>query len=179
MVLRLLSNEPGKGCYEVKDLIRQWFEKTRFRIGDIYCRTECPSGRRYVGGDIRLYEIRLKYNTEYTGNGRAVNMYGHERKAKFARFLRGLDWVDFNDQLNDMLDHYDISADVCSVTCVIRKKDRRRVGYREFDNPKAPWMVWEVRPGDSDFIKGRETPLLFFSNCDADVSGTYRMTPPL
>lgn len=45
------------------------------------------------------------------------------------KLLEGLDWVDFNDQLNDVLDRLNFDGKVESAVCIIRKGKQRRVQY--------------------------------------------------
>ncbi len=72
--------------------------------------------------------------------------------------LEGLDWVDFNDRLNDVLDALGISADVYSSVCNIRQGFNRRTVYnyesRGFQN------IW-LKTGDQyDYMNaiGRVAP---------------------
>jgi hypothetical protein len=43
--------------------------------------------------------------------------------------LEGADWVAFNDMLNDVLDALNVSANVASSLCIIRKGAMRRIEY--------------------------------------------------
>jgi hypothetical protein len=161
-------------------MVTNWFSNTRFSIYDIVTREKCPAGRRYKGGDVRIYGIRLRYRVKYWGNGPDMrdNPMLRTRGVPRMPFLQGLDWIDFNDSLNDMLDHHGIIADVCSARCVLRKKDRRRIDYLgkwTSEQQDGGYVIWEQLPSDHNFHHGPSLPLLPFSTCNRDPSGAYRM----
>jgi len=78
---------------------------------------------------IKLRNIRLKEKKRYCGNHpNACDIEG----GRMGTYLEGLDWVDFNDTLNDVLDSLSVSAYVRSAVCIIRKGTRRRTVYGSF-----------------------------------------------
>jgi hypothetical protein len=98
--------------------------------------TKINFGTRFVcepeaqGMGIKIRNIRLKEKKEYCGNHPAecIVIFGPERTRRGV-WLEGLDWVEFNDRINDILDELNISANVYTSVCHIRKGERRRIHY--------------------------------------------------
>lgn len=77
---------------------------------------------------ISLRKIRLKESKPYCGShpGPCI-IEGRKRKAVF---LEGLDWIEFNDILNNWADALPLEADISSSVCAIRIGRKRRMDYR-------------------------------------------------
>lgn len=98
-------------------VVEHWLSKSRFTAS-----VETGKGR------VKLRTIRLKIAKPYCGNHAFLCPFDGRRKRR-ATFLEGADWVDFNDQLNDLLDSLEIDAIVASSVCTIREGRNRRVSY--------------------------------------------------
>lgn len=80
---------------------------------------------------VEVHDVRLKTSKDYCGNhpfSCPVRPGGHRPHHKLS-YLEGLDWVEFNDTLNNVLDELEVSAHVASSRCVIRKGTTRRMEY--------------------------------------------------
>lgn len=55
--------------------------------------------------------------------------FGGPRPHKKSKCLEGLDWVSFNDMINDALDSIGHDGNVASSVCIIRKGRKRRMMY--------------------------------------------------
>jgi len=80
----------------------------------------------------KISKIRLRESKDYCGNHPNACQVVSNRKPRKTNFLEGLDWVNFNDMINDVLDEYNISANVSSAVCIIRKAGKRRVEYNSY-----------------------------------------------
>lgn len=87
------------------------------------------TGKKYLS-TISLTGIRLRKKKDYCGShaGPCRNQ-GFERPHKHMNYLEGLDWVSFNDMVNDLLDDLGVSANVESSACIMRKGRQRRQVY--------------------------------------------------
>ncbi len=86
----------------------------------------------FVGNGIKIKNVRLRDKKLYCGNHPAeceVNFAGVEPRQRMGPWLEGLDWVEFNDRINDILDELNTSANVFTSVCKIRKDTRRRIFY--------------------------------------------------
>jgi hypothetical protein len=99
------------------------FHHSRFDVRQIDFQ---PHGRHYAGR-ITLREIRLREAKDYCGNHPGPCLLG--RPHRKYRYLEGLDWVEFNDLVNDTLDHLQIAANVASTAVVVRIGSQRRIRY--------------------------------------------------
>jgi hypothetical protein len=129
MIIKCKSWEAAQAAV---DVIEKYLRESRFFIDT---RASCLGG---TGGItirhnsrrvwIVLNGIRLRAAKGYCGNHAGpcrVTGKKHQRN----RFLEGLDWVSFDDMLNDALDSIHHDGNVESAVCVIRKGRRRRVDY--------------------------------------------------
>lgn len=107
-------------------------ETSRFIVNGL---TTTRPTKTYKGGIVELREIRLKEPKPYCGNHAGPCLI--ERPHRKARYLEGLDWVEFNDLVNSVLDRLHIPADVASSACTIRKGLKRRVVYE--GGPNGDW----------------------------------------
>lgn len=108
--------------------------KSRFRFGQIFTRAK----------SIEIRQIRLKQKKDYCGNHPFACPVrpGFNPPHKRTSFLEGLDWVSFNDLINDLLDELNVSADVQSSLVVIRKDERRCTkydGHKLSNNLDSEW----------------------------------------
>lgn len=88
---------------------------------------------------IALSGIRLRQKKDYCGNHAGPCLVQGGRHAH-TRFLEGLDWVSFNDMVNDVLDVLNVDGDIRSGGwgfhgTVVRKDGRRRVVYFDGELP--------------------------------------------
>jgi hypothetical protein len=190
MTLRFLK--PDMGLCEIEAKLKDWFQNTKFVIHEIYRRSYSGRGR-FKGGDITLLRIRLRNSCFYYGYGPTMNelpmrssgwVRGDYRPFKVS-FLAGNDWIEFNDTLNDFMDHHQLSADVGTKHCVVRRGAKRRIVYdasmQKVHGRTDRVFWWERVPqsnleeGSIGFIEGSGCPLLPFSTCNASPGGFYKM----
>lgn len=186
MMVRLLEKKPD--CEKVALLLKAWIEKTRFKVGSFYPReNHKATPKRFKGGDILIYEVRQKTRKYFFGfepcaRSRPPERRGWNRRAppKPAKlsFLGGLDWMEFNDTLNDCLDHYGIKADVATSRCILRKGFSRRTEYNSVTVSPGTMMereIWKINEASDKFMIGIDAPLVPFSTTNASPGGFYRM----
>ena len=85
---------------------------------------------RSSGWGVKIVQVRLRRKKHYCGNHPCGCEGSPHRHAK-RNFLEGADWVEFNDLLNNTLDKMNVSADVRSAACILRKGKLRRIAYFE------------------------------------------------
>lgn len=112
--------------WEVEDTLIERLKTSRFEVKDM---TSVSKTRTYKGGILELRIIRLKEAKPYCGNHGGPCLIERTPKRK-SRCLEGVDWVEFNDLVNDILDSLGVSADVMSSACTIRRGRSRRVVYK-------------------------------------------------
>lgn len=145
--------------YVIQDRLLDGLNNSRFAFT-----TKVPTHSSVV-----ISRIRLKESKEYCGNHPAeceVNGIGKPRKANY---LEGLDWVEFNDLLNDILDQFSVEANVASSVCIIRQGFKRRVNYemsRQFSQNQ-----WTKKGDDDDYVN--------YCGVDAPASSYPYGTPGL
>jgi hypothetical protein len=88
--------------------------------------------RPRLGYEVRILGIRLRVPKGYCGN-HAGPCRVTGRRHKTLNYLEGLDWVSWNEMLNDALDSIRFDGDVASSHCIIRKGRRRRLDYLGVD----------------------------------------------
>jgi hypothetical protein len=181
MIISLL--EPNPGCLDVRDRLKKWFESSRFLLNQVNVRTGPIVPKRFKGGQIQILGVRLKKPKPYFGNGPFANndpmkRRGWNRKADPVvaklSFLEGLDWIEFNDELNNFCDHFFLRADIASARCVIRRGQLRRVRY-ESTQIMGHHNIWRVRSGPEGYICSCESPIVPFSTTNGEPSGFYKM----
>lgn len=140
--MMLADNPPDK--YDVINAIYSQFRESRFEL-EVFIKTD---NRRRVTLGIRQVRLKDAFKKGYCGNhAESCDIQGYinrgidgkrdgtfrpaGRRMKSSKLLEGLDWVDFNDQLNDVLDRLNIVAKVEStyVPLLIRDGARRRICY--------------------------------------------------
>lgn len=177
MMIQLLKKDPG--CIAVVGLLREWFSQTRFNIYCIYPRDRSRyTPHRFKGGDIKIDLIRLKVKKPYHGNHPDVGGATGFRpvKPKVMSFLEAIDWIEFNDKLNDFCDHHAIAADISSRRCVIRQGAKRRICYStEWINVRGTEIeIWARTEKPGGFMDASTSPLVPFSTFAAsDPRGIY------
>jgi len=97
----------------------------------------------------KVRNVRLRESKIYCGSHPyACDIAGGRR----GKYLEGADWVDFNDQLNDVLDDLEVSAWVRSSVCEIRFDRRRRVAYDGYlANPYRNEYQWDKKGEVNDY----------------------------
>lgn len=118
----------GDDLYEIKREIENRLALSRFKIERIEIHHASKRARKYKGGAVSIHGIRLRELKPYCGNHPGPCPIGG--KDKRYRYLEGLDWVEFNDTINDVLDELNIEAHVSSSECETRVGLKRRVHYR-------------------------------------------------
>lgn len=83
-------------------------------------------GRKYCGS-ISLPQFRMKQRREYCGHHLGP-CPGFRREPK-RDFLEGMEWLEVDDRINDVLDLLNLSANCYGVEGYIRKDFRRRIRY--------------------------------------------------
>jgi hypothetical protein len=115
--------------------VRFFLENSRF-TGEL---EDASTTRHYV---IKIRNIRLREKKPYCGNHPAMCENTGETRRK-GTWLEGADWVEFNDSLNDICDRENISADIRSSICILRKGRERRMeyGYRQVNDRFTEWNL--------------------------------------
>ena len=120
MEIRTLNDDVHPGV--LAEAIERYFRtETRFTCGAIV-----KQWYKRGGALIRISNIRLKESKKWCGSHPAQCDVPATRRATF---LEGADWVEWNDRLNDLLDSMNVSANVRSAVCILRKDVRRRTHY--------------------------------------------------
>jgi hypothetical protein len=99
---------------------------------------------------LKMRNIRLKEKKRYCGNHpNACDIEG----GRMGRYLEGLDWVEFNDRINDILDYLDINARVYSSVCEVRAGKKRRTNYGShlLDHLWRPVYQWDKKGEACDY----------------------------
>lgn len=133
----LISIKDKTNPDDVIAAISTGFSGTRFTIGAV----EQIGPRR-----IKLREIRLVEKKKYCGNhpGECLLPQSPGQRSQGQRqYLEGLDWVDFNDHLNDVFDAMSMNARVRSSEVEIRQGLKRRVMYGS--HLQGRFMIWDVQ----------------------------------
>lgn len=184
--MKIYLSNPELPAQDLVPILKKWFSQTRFDVGEISVSRLLPHPR-FKGGAVGIYNVRLRIPALYYGNGPMSSDtpfsrrgWGRgEKKPHRVRYLAGLDWVEFNDLLNDILDLHKIKAYVVSHTCVMRKGTRRRVSYQTSSFQRYGRMVemWNKDESDPDaFIDFCNSPVTpFSSNSASSPGGQYRM----
>jgi hypothetical protein len=127
---------------------------------------------------IKLYNIRLKRAKPYCGQhpGPCVALF--PRPHRNHRYLEGLDWVGWNQMLNDVLDKMEVEADAFSFNresltprYFIRRGRLRRLKYPyEYRGNFAHWTQGSI---EEDFVdcNGKEPPAIPWYVVDAGTPG--------
>ena len=123
----------------VADMIAKEFANSRFKL------SVEVKGQRVI----KLRNIRLNEKKLYCGNhpNACQNPFGSP--PRMGNYLEGADWVDFNDRLNDLFDHYDWSARIRSSVCEIRDGNLRRINYGS--HMRGNFWQWDQSGSESDF----------------------------
>lgn len=131
MQIRCQTHDQAVRVIQVLD---QYLARSRFNL----------NGHAWFGGDngmtirtkgrrtwVVINGVRLNIPKGYCGNhcGPCQVRFGGAKKHKTLPFLEGLDWVSFDDMVNDALDSIHHDGDVASGVCVVRKGKRRRMDY--------------------------------------------------
>lgn len=117
----VIKNIIGSGVENVATKLRFAFSNSRFTA-----RIETPRNK------VTIHDVRLINKKDYCGNhpfACPVRPYQPHKPHKHTKHLEGADWVAFNDMINDVLDAMNVSANVASSLCIIRKGEKRRVEY--------------------------------------------------
>jgi hypothetical protein len=146
---------------EVQAALDIELEESRFTVEEITC--EQPGPRtKYIGGYITLRNIRLKELKPYCGNHPGPCLIN--KKHRQSRCLEGLDWVEFNDLVNNVLDSLYLSADVLSSQCVMRLGHQRRTHYGM--KQQGRFATWDIKghPNDYEDYRGKKAPKSGYPN---------------
>ena len=139
------------GLEEIRNLetsLASHFASSRFTFN-----IDSKIGRKYI--TITLSKIRLKTSKSYCGNHPGPCVLGGKKRKRI--FLEGLDWVEFNDTLNNWADTLNLEADISSSVCVIRIGKDRRISYdgHNLNTPQAEWNKY----GDYKNYCGKVAPI--------------------
>lgn len=102
--------------------IRNAFRDSRFTL-DVGFEVRGVRMERHV---LKIKNVRLKDPKKYCGSHPYACDIDRGRRS---RYLEGADWVEFNDLLNDVFDLHEVSANISSSVCKIRKGRKRRMDY--------------------------------------------------
>lgn len=170
--MRILLCKGGLSEDEFKDRLKSFIGRTRFRIGSLYSKR--VSGRKYCALFI-INEVRLKNKRPYFGFGAmAGSGKGAGPKIKQATYLQGVDWIEFNDLLNDLCDKENVSSRIWTGTCLIRDGMKRRIRYSI--SPQGSWHFMEPYELDGvpSMVDVSKSPILPFSSWGGMSAGEYR-----
>lgn len=129
-VIRCKSHEDA---LRVEQVVGQHLARSRFTLTTVRCRGGMRvewTGSRY---QVAIRGVRLRQIKDYCGSHAGPCLLTG-RKHRHSRYLEGLDWVSFNDMVNDALDSIDFDGDAGSPVCNIRKGRERRVEYTADQN---------------------------------------------
>jgi hypothetical protein len=152
--------------------LRPNIERSRFtaKIED-----GCLKSWNKLRNGIKLSCIRLRNKKDYCGQHPGeclINPFErYPRKHPISIRLEGLDWVGFNDGLNDMLDRLNVSADVFSFNREagkITKHGARRLSRFYIRRGRCRYLEYTQARIERDF-----RPLVFWTDSDnyADYCG--------
>jgi hypothetical protein len=158
-----IRNVQGASRAEVLSMITQRINReSRF-----VCEPEIIDDR---GRYIKIRMIRLKQNKPYCGNHPNACEFNVGGKHRRGTWLEGLDWVEFNDLINDLLDEMNVSANVKTAVCILRKGTKRRTYYGS--HRQGNFWAWNMDEQDCHYTDycGREAPI---SECPYGTPGEY------
>lgn len=160
----IIKNIQGATAHAVHQRVDRWFNRKRGRF-IVSCQV--------VNSTVDIPKVRLRAPKEFCGNHPAACEVGnpHHRKG---RHLEGADWVQFNDELNNILDRMNVSARVQSAQVILRKGPVRRThyGHRYPGQGNAEWLKDSDREWDwEDARATRPHPISTF---DEGTPGIYR-----
>lgn len=119
--------------------LARYITKSRFT-----CRID-RSGKR-----VKLSQVRLLESKPYCGSHPGACVVGGQRHAR-RNCLEGADWIGLNEMVNDVLDILNLSADVASIVCIVRKGPCRRIRYDMFQQNGRGDMEWYKDGGLMDY----------------------------
>jgi hypothetical protein len=111
------------------------------------------------GKRVNLETVRLRVGKDYCGNHPGpCKVSGRDHRV--FKYLEGLDWVSFNDMVNDALDSIWHSGNAGSSFCSVRKTGRRRVSYymTERDDWEKIGETWEYEDWRGQVAPASEYP---------------------
>lgn len=167
---------------DVRYIVMKMVEASRFTL-----RADCDTLRKNYHG-VKVTEVRLKKAKDYCGQhpGPCVNFGFGERKHRKHKFLEGLDWVGFNQMVNDTFDRLKIDCDVFSFNremrgggkYYIRKGTLRRLKY-PYESVNGIFQLWLPGTVEEDFVdyNGKEPPAIPWYVLDAGTPGYACYTP--
>ena len=138
MIITLKGTNPDIGLIE-SHINKSINHDSRFTV-----HTQFLSPRR-----MKLYDVRLKEKKRYCGNHpNSCEVEG----GRMGKYLEGLDWVEFNDRINDVLDNLHVSARVYTAVCELRRGFERRHNYdSHIINEWRGLYEWDKKGEDSDY----------------------------
>lgn len=163
----MLIKKPNYTVYLLRDYLAHAIEATRFTA--IFS----EKGKDVCVGKVRLREAKPYCGSHPGACNTRLSIYFPVKRNRKAKYLEGLDWVAFDDWLNNVLDQLNISATVESAVCIIRKGTERRTGYfsvfDKYGNQEFTKMGADY--GYKDYC-GKPAPI---SDCTPDTPGEYRI----
>lgn len=131
---------------KVRNRLEAFLERSRFTV-------RCIDYKARGGNQtaIELREIRLREKKDYCGQHAGPCLL-NERRHREYHYLEGLDWVAFNDMVNDLLDQMNLEADVTSSACRVRRGGARRINYGMHDVRVG---VWDKNGDTDDYLDCR------------------------
>lgn len=166
----IIRNIEGITTEKLLKAVDKWFNRTKGRFI-----IEAWLVHKATRTDINISSVRLRKAKEFCGSHPAACEVGNPTHRK-GKHLEGADWVQFNDELNNILDRLSVSARVESALVIVRKGDLRRTIYRHrYPQPgaNAEWVKDSEHEFDWDDCKGIKSghPV---SSFDEDTPGVYR-----
>ncbi len=119
----IIKNIEGAYAHTICKRVDRWFNRSRGRFR-VKLQVE-QSGKQQI---VKIEQVRLRVGKEFCGNHPAACEVGNPTHRKGA-YLEGADWVQFNDELNNILDRMGVSARVESAQVILRKGPLRRTHY--------------------------------------------------
>lgn len=165
----IIKNIQGAKASVVHTRVDRWFNRKGGRFIVSLAMKQMPTQQV-----VDIWRVRLRAPKEFCGNHPAACEIGnpHHRKG---RYLEGADWVQFNDELNNILDRMGVSARVESVLVILRKGSLRRTHYSHgypSSGRNAQWKKDSDR--EEDWGDCMDTILRPVSTFDEGTPGVYR-----
>lgn len=118
-------------AFVIKNILGANTNLIEFRLCEALAKSRFNAVLKNDGTRVSIHKVRLNVAKDYCGNHPYACPVrpGGPRPHKKTKNLEGADWVAFNDMLNDVLDTLNVSANVASSLCIIRKGVARRTEY--------------------------------------------------
>jgi hypothetical protein len=125
---------------------------------------------------VSIHKIRLRKSKDYCGNhpnACPVRPTG-PKPHRHSTCLEGTDWVSFNDMVNNILDQMNVSANVASSLCIVRKGALRRNEYHGHTLGNGIDREWDRDTTPENYVDNKGKPPII-SDYPKDTPGILGM----